>query len=105
MNTDLLWIQELAGTLSGTVVGALLAWLIAHVYARKAARDVTRQRDQAERYNRVLTALFRTWEEQGLVELARDPKGEITGGRVIPPQSSTQAVAGRPAGTRPDPGT
>lgn len=104
MNSDLLWIQELAGTLSGTVVGALLAWLIAHVYARKAARDLARQRDQAQRYNRVLTALFRAWEEQGLVELARDPKGEITGGRVIRSQSGAQALAGGAAGARAGPG-
>lgn len=94
MNGNLLWIQELAGTLAGTVVGALLAWLITHVYARKALRDMTRERDRLERYNRVLTALFRTWEEQGLVELARDPKGEITGGRIVRPHSGTPAVAG-----------
>lgn len=94
MNANLLWIQELAATLAGTVVGALLAWLITHVYARKALRDMTRERDRLERYNRVLTALFRSWEEQGHVELARDPKGEITGGRVLRPQSAVPTVAG-----------
>jgi len=97
MNANLLWIHELASTLAGTVVGALLAWLITHVYARKALRDMTRQRDRLERYNRVLTALFKTWEDQGHVELARDPKGEITGGRVVqPPGSAPAAAAGTP---------
>lgn len=79
-----LWVQNLAGTLAGTVVGALLAWLITHIYAHKATRDMARQRDELERYNRVLTVLFHTWEEQGLVELSRDPKGEITAGRIRP---------------------
>lgn len=93
MNVNL-WVQQLGGTLAGTVVGALLAWLITHVYARKATRDMARKRDQLQRYNRVLTTLFHTWEEQGLVELARDSEGEITGGRVMRPQSASKAVTG-----------
>lgn len=97
MNTDLVWIQELAATLAGTVVGALLAWLITHVYAHRATRAMARQRDELERYNRVLTALFQTWEEEGLVELARDPKGEITGGRVRAHGASTAVVGGSAA--------
>ena len=101
MNTDLLWIEELASTLSGIVVGALLAWLITHVYARKAVRDMARQRDQAQWYNRVLTALFRRWEEQGLVELSRDSKGELTDGRVIRSHSTAPAAPDGAAGTRP----
>ena len=96
MNVNL-WAQELAGTLAGTVVGALLAWLITHVYSRRAVRDMSRQRDQVQRYNRVLTALFHTWEEQGLVELARDPQGEITGGRVRS-QGTSKAVLTAAAG-------
>ncbi len=88
MNPNLLWIQELAGTLAGTVVGALLAWLITHIYAHRATREMARQRDELERYNRVLTALFHAWEEQGLVELSRDHDGQITGGRIHPPGAS-----------------
>ncbi len=103
MNANLLWIQELGGTLAGTVVGALIAWLIAHVYARKSARDLMRQRDRLERYNQVLTTLFRTWEEQGLIELTRDPKGEVIGGRVIRAHDTAPAVSGGKPG--PSPGT
>lgn len=103
MNANLLWIQELAGTLAGTIVGALLAWLITHVYARKATKDMARERDRLQRYNRVLTALFHAWEEEGLVELARDPKGDITNGRIVRPQRMAPAVLGENTGADPPP--
>ena len=100
MNVNL-WAQELAGTRAGTGVGALLAWLITHVYSRRAVRDMARQRDQVQRYNRVLTALFHAWEEQGLVELARDPQGEITGGRVRSQGAPKAVLAGTDSPARP----
>ena len=72
----------LVSTLAGTVLGALIAWLLTHVYARLAVRDVRKQREQLERYNRTLTTFLKTWEEQGHVELLRNDRGEITGGRL-----------------------
>lgn len=86
-----LWAQQIGGTLAGVVVGGLLAWLISHVYAHRATRNMARQRDELARYNRVLTALFHTWEEQGLVELSRDSAGEITGGRIRPSAASASS--------------
>lgn len=71
-------------TLAGTVLGALIAWLLTHLYARLALRDVRKQRDQMERYNRTLTTLLKNWEDQGQVELSRNARGEIAGGRVVP---------------------
>ena len=73
----------LLSTLAGTVLGALIAWLLTHLYARLALREVRKQRDQLERYNRTLTVLLKGWEDQGQVELSRNARGEISGGRVL----------------------
>ncbi len=75
----------LVSTLAGTVVGALIAWLLTHLYARLALREVRKQRDQMERYNKTLTTLLTGWEDQRQVELSRNARGEIAGGRVVPP--------------------
>lgn len=74
----------LLSTLAGTVLGALIAWLLTHLYARLALRDMRRQRDQLERYNRTLATLLKSWEDQGHLELSRNARGEITGGRLVP---------------------
>lgn len=73
----------LLSTLAGTVLGALIAWLLTHLYARLALREMRKQRDQFERYNRTLTMLFKGWEDQGHVELSRNARGEVSGGRVL----------------------
>lgn len=74
----------LVSTLAGTVLGALIAWLLTHVYARLALRELRKQRDQLERYNRSLSTLLKSWEDQGQVELTRNAREEITGGRLLP---------------------
>ena len=78
-------LPTLVSTLAGTVLGALIAWLLTHLYARLALRDLRRQRDQVERYNRTLTTLLKAWEDQGHVELSRNARGEITSGRLTSP--------------------
>lgn len=78
----------LVSTLAGTVLGALIAWLLTHLYARLAVRDLRKQREQLERYNRTLTTFLKAWEEQGHVELSRNDRGEITGGRLRLPSGS-----------------
>lgn len=79
----------LVSTLAGTVLGALIAWLLTHLYARLALRDLRKQRDQFERYSRTLTNLLKSWEEHGQVELTRDTRGEITGGRISAAENTT----------------
>jgi uncharacterized membrane protein YccC len=73
----------LLSTLAGTVLGALIAWLLTHLYARLALREVRKQRDQLERYNRTLTMLLKGWEDHGQVELSRNARGEVSGGRIL----------------------
>jgi hypothetical protein len=89
----------LVSTLAGTVLGALIAWLLTHVYARLAVRDLRKQREQLERQTRTLTTFLKAWEEQGSVELLRNDRGEITGGRLRLP-SGTAALPDR---SGPDP--
>lgn len=90
----------LVSTLSGTVLGALIAWLLTHLYARLALREVRKQREQSERYNRSLTMLLKSWEDQGQVELSRNARGEISGGRILagaaPALSDAEHGAGAP---------
>ena len=45
-----------------------------------------------ERQTRMLTTLLETAEQNGLVKLARDAKGEITGGRVIELRAAAQST-------------
>lgn len=73
----------LLSTLAGTVLGALIAWLLMHLYARLSLREMRKQRDHLERYNRTLTQLLKSWEDQGHVELSRDARTDISGGRVL----------------------
>ena len=84
----------LVSTLAGTVLGALIAWLLTHLYARLALRELRKQRDQLERYNRSLSALLKSWEDHGQVELARNAREEITGGRVLPTGTTEPSPSG-----------
>lgn len=79
----------LVATLAGTVVGALIAWLLTHLYARLALREMRKKLEQFERYNSTLTNLLKSWEDRGQIELSRNARGEITGGRV----SGTEGTA------------
>ncbi|MHB1870923.1 MAG: LapA family protein [Steroidobacteraceae bacterium] len=81
-------------TLAGTVLGALIAWLLTHLYARLALRELRKQRDQLERYNRSLSTLLKSWEDQGQVELARNAREEITDGRVLPTGATDPSASG-----------
>jgi hypothetical protein len=86
------------------VVGAVLGGVIALYFARVAARDTQRQLELAQQQltiavqqtqvselqSRMMRTLLVTAEEQGLVKLARDAKGEITGGRVIELRGAVQ---------------
>ncbi len=74
----------LVSTLAGTVLGALIAWLLTHLYARLALRELRKQREQLERYNRTLIQLLKAWEDQGQVELSRNARDENTSGRLVP---------------------
>ena len=84
----------LVSTLAGTVLGALIARLLTHVYARLALRELRKQRDQLERYNRSLSTLLKSWEDQGQVELTRNAREEITGGRLLPTGATGPSASG-----------
>jgi hypothetical protein len=77
------WAQGTIFAVAGIVAEGLLGWGTSAYFAREAAKDTDEQLRIAERQSRVLTTLLETTEENGLVKMARDAKGEITGGRVI----------------------
>jgi hypothetical protein len=68
-----------------TLLGILAGWGISVYFAHDAAKDTERQ-------TRMLTTLLETAEQNGLVKLARDAKGEITGGRVIELRAAAQST-------------
>jgi len=70
--------------------GGLIGWYTSAYFARLSAKDteaqlaLARQQLQvAERQSRMLVTLLTVAEEGGKMKLARDEKGEITGGRII----------------------
>jgi hypothetical protein len=81
----------------GLFVGALIGWWTAAYFAREAARDTQQQlalaRQQAqvsEVQSRMMITLLLTAEAQGQMKLARDPKGEITGFRILEGRGAMQ---------------
>jgi hypothetical protein len=73
------WFQNFVFLLLGSLIG----WGVSAYYAREADKDTQRQ-------ERMLTTLLLTAEQQGVVKLARDAKGGITGGRVIELRGAVQ---------------
>jgi hypothetical protein len=70
------WVQGTVFLVLGLALGGVAGWKTAAYFAREASKETERQ-------TRMLTTLLVTAEEQGAVKLARDAKGDITGGRVI----------------------
>lgn len=84
------WVQGTVFLLVGAVLGGLIGWFTSTYFARLSAKDTEAQlaltREQlefAERQSRMLVTLLTVAEEGGKMKLARDGKGEITGGRII----------------------
>jgi hypothetical protein len=70
------WFQGTVFLLAGAAIGGVVGWETSAYFARESDRDTQREL-------RMMSTLLLTAEEQGLVKLARDAKGDITGGRVI----------------------
>jgi hypothetical protein len=77
------WFQGTVFLLAGAAVGGVVGWETSAYFARESDRDTQREL-------RMMTTLLLTAEQQGLVKLARDAKGDITGGRVIEGRGSAQ---------------
>jgi len=84
------WVQGTVFLLVAAVLGGLIGWFTSAYFARLSAKDteaqlaLTRQQLQvAEHQSRMLVTLLTVAEEGGKMKLARDGKGEITGGRII----------------------
>lgn len=70
------WLQGWVFVVIGAVAGGVIGWFTAVHFERESEKDTQQQ-------TRMLTTLLLTAEAQGLVKLARDADGNITGGRVI----------------------
>jgi hypothetical protein len=64
------WLPNIACTVLGCVVSGLIGFW----QARRVAQD-------SEKHTRMLTNLLVVMEERGYLKLARNAKGEVTGGR------------------------
>jgi gas vesicle protein len=84
------WFQGTVFLLAGAAIGGVVGWATSAYFARESDRDTQREL-------RMMTTLLLTAEEQGLVKLARDAKGEITGGRIIELRAAAQSTSGASA--------
>jgi hypothetical protein len=89
------------------VLGGLVAWGISAYYDRKSGIAAQKQIDLLQTQNSVLQAQSRgiqsllvTAEDQGLVKLARDAGGNITGGLIIELHGNATDAADKSNGTR-----
>jgi peptidoglycan biosynthesis protein MviN/MurJ (putative lipid II flippase) len=70
-------IASIIGTSIGVVIGAVVAWVVTYVYYRRAGDAL---RDESEKLRKLTMKVLRGLEEAGLIRLARDPDGNLTGG-------------------------
>ncbi len=65
-----------AQTAIGVIVGGAITWYVARLYYVKASRDLTAESD---RLRNLVIILARALESEGIIELHRNERGEITG--------------------------
>jgi hypothetical protein len=87
-------------------LGGLVAWGISAYYDRKSAIAAQKQIDLLQTQNgalqdqgRSIRSLLVTAEDQGLVKLARDARGNITGGLIIQLHGNATEAADKSNGT------
>jgi hypothetical protein len=90
MNWSNAWAQGVVFVVVSLVVGGLIGWGTAVHFARESAKDTELQLKVAETQTLMLKTLLIGAEKQGAVKLARDAKGDITGGQVIELQGNVQ---------------
>lgn len=67
---------EMIYAVAGLLLGSLVTLLVADVYYRRAGAEL---RDESARLRKLITLVLRALEEAGLVRLARNANGDITG--------------------------